>query len=154
VIIDTASTRSTGQLGVLRWSEKLVAISGELCELVDHHGPCWHVDAQSESLCRENDPHESFDEALFNGFFEGRNKASMMTGNTSLKRVEPAAIVKDPEILICELFNMGLSDLSDSNAFLGSRIAETGAGAGSHCFVAAISAEHEKDCREHRSFGE
>ena len=96
VVIDTAPSGSTSQLCVLRWSEKLVAFSGELREFVDYHCPCRHVDAQCKCLGCENDPHESLNETLFNGFFEGRNKPSMVTGNTPLKRVEPTAVVENP----------------------------------------------------------
>ena len=154
VIVDTATTRTTSQLRVLRWSEELVAITCELREFVDNDGPCWHVDAKSERLCCENDPNESFDETLFDGLFERRNETSMMTSYTSLEGINPTAIVEYPEILICKFLDMRFCDFSDSSTFLGCRKAKTCTCARSHSFVATVSAEHKEDRWEHRALSE
>jgi hypothetical protein len=154
MIVDTTTTRSSSQLGVLRWSEELVTISSELGQFVDYDCSCWHVDAKSKRLCCENDPNESLDKTLFNCFFEWRNESSMMTGDTSLEGIKPSSIVEYPKIFIGEFLYMRLRNLSDSSSFLGCRETQTCTRAGSHRFVATVSAEHEEYCWEHRSLGE
>ena len=58
-LVDAAAPGPAGQLRVLPRRDQLVLLAGELHQALDHDRAGRHVDAESESLGREHDLHET-----------------------------------------------------------------------------------------------
>src|SRR6201999_1576000 len=89
-----------GQLGVLTRGERGMALAVPLVELLQHHRPGRHVDAEGEGLGGENRPDQPGGEQLLDYFLEDRQHAGVVRGDTTPQRQDPVVVAQDGEILV------------------------------------------------------
>ncbi len=140
-----------GELGVLPGREELVALAGELRELLDDHGAGRHVDPERERLGGEDDLHQPGGERLLDRLLHRRHHARVVRGEAGLERVEPRRHAEHGELVVGERRRCARRRCG------GSRPAPRGV-VSAHPrrrvlldrLVAAGPAEHEDDRRQHR----
>ena len=121
VVVDAAPPGPPGELGVLARGEELVALAGELGQLLDHHGAGRHVDAEGEGLGGEHDLDESLDEAGLDRLLERRHHAGVVGGDARLEAGEPPVVAEEREVVVAEVGDVALDDLADADALVGAR---------------------------------
>jgi len=72
----------------------------ELHQLLQHHGPSRHIDAQCQRLGREDDLDQAPDEGLFNAFLEGGQHARVVRGHSPAQALSEDVVVKRPQIAV------------------------------------------------------
>jgi hypothetical protein len=77
-----------------------VALAGELGQLLDHHGPGRHVDAQRQGLGREHDLGQARREGDLHRFLERGDEAGVVGGQPRFEPREPPAVAEHPEVLV------------------------------------------------------
>lgn len=78
--VDTAPSRTPGQLGVLARRELRVRLAVELHQALQHDGARGHIDAERQCLRGEYGSHEPVDEQFLDGMPERRQHARMVRG--------------------------------------------------------------------------
>src|SRR5699024_10256703 len=68
--VDTTSSSTSGELGVLPRCDVLVRFTIELHESFDHDGTCWHVDTERECLGSKDRLDKTGGKEFFDNFFE------------------------------------------------------------------------------------
>ena len=144
-LVDAAPAGPPGELGELAGSEELVALAGPLRELVDHHRPGRHVDAERQRLGGEDRLHESGGEALLDRLLERRHHAGVVGGNAGFERREPTVVAEHREVLVGQPLHAAFGDGADLLAVLGGRQAHPRLGAALHRVLARRAAEDEVD---------
>ena len=80
--IDSSTARPACELRVFPRCQKGMVLAGELRQLLNHDRSGWHIDANGQSLRRENNLHQALGKARLHDLFKGRNHASVMGGDT------------------------------------------------------------------------
>src|SRR5687767_14340380 len=99
-IVDATATGPTGELRVLARRQWLVALTGELGELLDHDRAGRHVDPERESLGGEHDLHQRRREARLDDLLERRDHAGVMGGHALLEPGEPQPVIEYPKVVV------------------------------------------------------
>ena len=117
-VVDPPSAGPPGELGVLARGQELVALPRELRQLFDHHRPGRHVDPQGEGLGGEDQLHQSRGEAHFHRFLERRDHPGVVGRHPRLQAGQPGAVVQDPQVVVSQRVDLGLSYGPDLAALL------------------------------------
>ena len=147
--VDASTSGATGELRVLPRRQELVALAGELRELLDDDRTRRHVDAEREGLGREDDLDEPFDEAGFDRLLERRDQARVMGSDAGLESRHPSGVAQHREVGVLETAKPGADDLTDAVALRCRRQSEAGVEARRRGIGARGSAEDEVDRGEH-----
>ena len=101
--------------------------AGELGELLDHHRPGRHVDADGERLGGEHHLHQTLDEARLDGLLERRHHAGVVGGDAGLELRQEGGVAEHGEVVGVDALQPGGDDLVDALALLRRRQPQTGA---------------------------
>ena len=126
----------------------LVAVAGELGQLLDHHGPRRHVDADGQGLGGEHDLDQPLDEARLHRFLERRDHPGVVGGDPGLELGEELAVAENGEIVVGQPLQPGVDDLPDAVALGAGGEPHPGGQARAGGFVALVAAEDEHDRRQ------
>ena len=148
-VVDAPATGPPGELGVLARGQELVALAGELGELLDDDRTGRHVDAEGERLGGEHRLDQTGREAGFHGLLERRHQAGMVGGIAGLQPDQPARIVQHRQVLVGEGVHVLLGDGPDLAPLLGGGEALSFPHALGDGVVTGRPAEDEIDRREH-----
>ena len=111
--IDPAPPRATGQLGVLPRRDVSVGLAVELHQLLQHHRPGGHVDAQRQCLGSEDNLDQPADEGLLDALLERGQHAGVMCGHAHAESLSEAVVVERLQIAVRESGDVPLDDRSD-----------------------------------------
>ncbi len=148
-VVDAPPPGPAGELRVVARGQERVVLAGELRQLLDHHRPRRHVDADRQGLGGEDDLHQPLDEAVLHGLLEGRHHAGVVGRDPVLEPGEELPVAEHGEVAVVHAPEVLVDDLADAVA-LGSRgEPQAGVEAGLGGVVAGVPAEDEVDGREH-----
>ena len=82
--------------------QHLVVVTGELGQLLDHHGPRRHVDADGERLGGEHHLEQAGGEALLDGLLERRHHPGVVRCDTGLEPGDQLAVAEHGEVGVVE----------------------------------------------------
>ena len=149
-VVDAPPAGPPGELGVLARGEELVALAGELGQLLDHDRTSRHVDPEREGLGGEDDLDQTGREAGLHRLLERRDQAGVVGGDSrppgrSASRRSPSTRRSSSR----QGVDVRLGDGPDLAALLGGGEAPSLAHALGHGVVAGGPAEDEVDRRQH-----
>ncbi len=153
-LVDAATPRSTGELGVLAGGEELVALARELAEPFDHDRPRRHVDPERERLGGEDDLHQCGREALLYRLLERRHHARVVRGDARLQRGNPLAVAEDAQVVIRQRRHFALGDGANPFTLLRRRQPQAEVEALSDRVGTRGATEDEIDRRQHVAFAQ
>ena len=148
--VDAPAPGATGELGVLPRRDVGVGLAVPLRELLDHHRPRGHVDAQRQRLGREHDPAQAAQEQLLDALLERGQHAGVVGGDAAGEAVEELVVAEHLEVLVGDVRAALLDELEDLVALLGRGQAQVGVEALLHRRVAPDPAEDEHDRGQQR----
>ncbi len=129
--------------------QRLVVVAGELGELLDHHAPGRHVDADGQRLGREHDLDQTLDETALDDLLERRHHAGVVGGDTGLELGHELRVPEDVEICRQQPVEALIGDLPHTwHGLLVVREPETGIDAHPGGLVALRPTEDEVDRRQ------
>ncbi len=144
-MVDAATAGATGQLGEFAAGERLVGLSVELREALEHDRSSRHVDAEGKGLGGEDDLYEPADEELLHGFLEDRDHAGVVRRHPAAEPVRERLEPERRQIGSLDVGDSGLQMGVDLGAFPGGREAQTGRGDGISRPLTAGPREDEVD---------
>lgn len=97
--VDAAAPGPAGELRVLAGGDVGVLLAVPLDELLQHHGPRGHVDAERQGLGREDRLHQTPYEQLLDDLLERRQHARVVRGDAPLQAFEPLVVPEDMKVL-------------------------------------------------------
>ena len=148
-IVDAAPAGPARELRVLPGREELVALAGELRELLDDDRARRHVDAERECLGGEDGLHEPGGEARLHRLLERRHHPGVVRGEPGLEAREPPAVPEDIEIGVGEDVDLGLGDFADAGSLVGRGEPHPRLETLTGGIVTRVAAEDEIDRGEH-----
>ena len=148
-MVDAATARAAGELGVLPGREVYMGLPVELDHPFQHHGSRRHVDAEREGLGGEHDLDQAADEELLHDVLERRQKAGVVRREPARPRGAQLTEVQHLEILFWNALHALVDDLYDLGALLGRRQLFAGAQTLKQRAVAPRAGENEHDGGEH-----
>ena len=90
-----------------------MALSGELRELLDHHGARRHVDPERERLGREDDLGEAGGERLLDRLLHRRHHPRVVGRETRLESGEPRVVPEHRQIVVVQPLDVRFGDPAD-----------------------------------------
>ena len=96
--VDPAPTGPTGQLGELPRRDVGVRLAVVLDQLLQHHRPGRHVDAQGQGLGGEDDLDQPADERLLDALLERRQHPGVVGGDPAEQRLGEPFVVQRPQV--------------------------------------------------------
>ena len=152
-VVDAPPPGPPRELGVLPRRQHLVVVTGELGQLLDHHGPRRHVDADGEGLGGEHHLEQAGGEALLDGLLERRHHPGVVRCDTGLEPGDQLPVAEHGQVGVVQGGQALIDDRPDGLALGGRGEAHTGGGRPRR-LVALVAAEDEEDRRQHRALGE
>ena len=143
--VDAAAARPAGELGVLAGGERDVGLAVPLVELLEHHGPRGHVDAEGEGLGGEHRLDQARGEQLLDDLLEDRQQPGVVGGDAAAQREHPVVVAEDGQVLVGEVGGAPGRDVLDDPRLVGRGQPQARGQALLHGGVAAGPAEDEGD---------
>ena len=99
-VVDAPPAGPPGELGVLARRQELVALPGELGELLDDDRAGRHVDAEGQGLGGEHDLDQALDEALLDRLLERRHHPAWWAAMPGLEPGHEPVVAEDVEVAV------------------------------------------------------
>ncbi|CAM5778486.1 hypothetical protein CPER28S_00197 [Cellulomonas persica] len=97
--VDPPTTRAPRELGVLTGRHVHVPRAVPLHELLEHHGPRGHVDAERQGLRGEHDLHQTAGEQVLDRLLEQREHAGVVRSDAAREGVGELPVAEHLEVL-------------------------------------------------------
>ncbi len=123
-------------------------IAGELGQLLDHHGPRRHVDADGQRLGGEHGAEQPGDEALLDGLLERRHHPGVVRRDAGVELGSELAVAEHGEIGLVETVEPLVDDLVDRLALGAVGQPHPGVDDVPGRLLALVAAEDEVDRRQ------
>ncbi len=138
-----------GELGVVARRQELVALAGELGELLDDDGAGRHVDAEARVSVAKTHLHQPSAKQASTASLNGGTMPAWWAAMPASSPAEPPAVAEDGEVAVGQAGRARLDDRADAVPLVGRRSSAAPAPhAGRHRVVARGPAEDEDDRRQ------